>query len=320
MSSAPARRFVLSSRGRRWVGRVAVLGAVVGALLGLETLVFHLLTDPLVDIRRYYEAGRRLNEGLPLYGLVSEDTTATYLNPPLLAILFRPLALLPFPAAAAIWEMVVVGSLALTIWRAGLNRRVLIVVCWLALPICWALVIGQVEVVITLLLSFGNPLAVAFAGTLKLFPWLAAAYWVGRRQWTALARFVAWVAGLFLLQLLIEPAATLAFFRLEWLNASFEVRNVSLWVIHPAVWLAGAAIAGMASLRLAGTRWGWFAAVVVTVMANPRLLVYQLTALLAGLSGPDRPVLSEAAREERERAPSNPAPRAAASRGPGPQG
>ena len=148
MSSAPTRRFALSPRGRRWVGRVAVLGAVVGALLGLETLVLHLSTDPLVDIRRYYEAGRRLNEGLPLYGLVSEDTTATYLNPPLLAILFRPLALLPFPVAAAIWEIVVAGSLALTIWRAGLNRRVLIVVCWLALPICWALVIGQVEIVL----------------------------------------------------------------------------------------------------------------------------------------------------------------------------
>ena len=227
-----------------------MLGAVVGALLGLETLVLHLSTDPLVDIRRYYEAGRRLNEGLPLYGLVSEDTTATYLNPPLLAILFRPLALLPFPAAAAIWEMVVAGSLALTIWRAGLNRRVLIVVCWLALPICWALVIGQVEIIITLLLSFGTPAAVALAGTMKLFPWLAAAYWVGRRQWTALARFVAWIAGLFLLQLLIEPAGTLAFFRLEWLDASFEVRNVSLWVIHPALWLVGAVVAGVASLRL----------------------------------------------------------------------
>ena len=236
-----------------------MLGAVVGALLGLETLVLHLSTDPLVDIRRYYEAGRRLNEGLPLYGLVSEDTTATYLNPPLLAILFRPLALLPFPVAAAIWELVVAGSLALTIWRAGLNRRVLIVVCWLALPICWALVIGQVGIIITLLLSFGTPAAVALAGTVKLFPWLAAVYWVGRRQWIGLARFMAWIAGLLLLQLLIEPA------RPRWLSSSvsngstpsFEVRNVSLWVIHPALWLVGAVVAGVASLRLAGTRWGW---------------------------------------------------------------
>ena len=305
MSSA-SRTFALSPRGRVWVGRVAVLGAVVGALLGLETLVLHLSTDPLVDIRRYYEAGRRLNEGLPLYGLVSEDTTATYLNPPLLAIIFRPLARLPFSVAAAIWQVVVAGSLALTIWRAGLNRRVLIVFCWLALPICWALVIGQVEIVITLLLSLGTPLGVALAGTMKLFPWLAAAYWVGRRQWMAIARFVAWIVGLLVLQLLIEPAATLSFLRLEWLDASFEVRNVSLWVIHPALWLVGAAVAGVASLRLAGTRWGWLAAVVFTVMANPRLLVYQLTSLLAGLSGPGRPVLDEIARPPQQRIPGTP--------------
>ena len=316
MSSAPARRFALSPSGRRWVGRIAVLGAVVGALLGLETLVLHLSTDPLVDIRRYYEAGRRLNEGLPLYGLVSEDTTATYLNPPLLAILFRPLALLPFPAAAAIWEIVVAGSLALTIWRAGLNRRVLIVVCWLALPICWALVIGQVEIVITLLLSFGTPVAVALAGTMKLFPWLAAVYWVGRRQWTALARFVAWIAGLFLLQLLIEPAATLAFFRLEWLDASFEVRNVSLWVIHPALWLVGAVVAGVASLRLAGTRWGWFAAVVLTVMANPRLLVYQLDRPARGAVGPWSPRAQRGCSRGEGAGSVGPALSAAASRGP----
>ncbi len=306
MSSAATRPFALSPRGRVWVGRVAALGAVVGALLGLETLVLHLSTDPLVDIRRYYEAGRRLNEGLPLYGLVSEDTTATYLNPPLLAILFRPLALLPFAVAAAIWQVVVAGSLALTIWRAGLNRRVLIVVCWLALPICWALVIGQVEIVITLLLSLGTPLGVALAGMMKLFPWLAAAYWVGRRQWTAIARLLAWISGLFLLQMLIEPAATIAFFRLQWLDASFEVRNVSLWVIHPAVWLVGAVFAGAAALRLAGTRWGWVAAVVFTVMANPRLLVYQLTTLLAGLSGPGRPVLGESVLAIDQRAPDPP--------------
>jgi hypothetical protein len=49
----------------------------------------------------------------------------------------------------------------------------------------------------------------------------------------------------------------------------------------------------VASLSLTGTRWAWLAAVVFTLMANPRLLVYQLTALLAGLSGPGRPLLGE---------------------------
>jgi hypothetical protein len=304
MSPTPARGIAPSPRRRRWVRRIAVAGAGVGALLGLAILVLHLTTDPLIDIRRYYEAGRRLNQGLPLYGLVSADMTATYLNPPLLAILFRPLALLPFPVAAAAWEAIVLASLALTVWRAGLNRRVLVVMCWLALPICWALVIGQVEIVLTLLLSFGTPAAVALAGSVKLFPWLAAVYWVGRRQWRSLGGFVAWAAALFLFQLLVEPAATLAFIRLEWLDASFEVRNFSLWVIHPVLWLAGAIAAGVAAIRLAGTRWGWSAAVAFTVMANPRLLMYQLTTLLAALSGPGRPILEEAVLPQEARAPS----------------
>lgn len=280
----------LSARGRRMLRWVVVFSAVVGALLGLETVILHLSTDPLVDIRRYWEAGRRLNEGLPLYGLTSADTTATYMNPPLLAILFRPLALLPFPIAAATWEGVVLASLALTVWRAGLTRRTLVVVCWLALPIGWAVVIGQAEIVLGLLLAIGSPFAVALAGTVKIFPWVVAVYWMGRRDWRSLARLVGWIAVLFAVQLVVEPAGTLAFIRLEWLNASFDVRNVSLWVIHPIVWFAGAGVAALVALRFAGTRWGWAAAVVLTAMANPRLLVYQLSSLLGGLAGPgDRP-------------------------------
>ncbi len=111
-------------------------------------------------------------------------------------------------------------------------------------------------------------------------------YWVGRRDWRSLARLVGWIVVLFAAQLVVEPAGTLAFIRLEWLNASFDVRNVSLWVIHPIAWFAGAGIAGLVALRFAGSRWGWAAAVVLTAMANPRLLVYQLSSLLGGLAGP----------------------------------
>lgn len=271
------------------VGWVVGLSVVVGALLGLETLILHLATDPFVDTRRYWEAGRRLNEGLPLYGLTSEDTTATYINPPLLAILFRPLAMLPFPVAAAIWQVILLASLALTIWRAGLNRRTLVVTCWLALPIGWALAIGQAEIVIALLLSFGTPLAVAVAGSAKLFPWIVAVYWLGRREWSSLGRLAAWIFALFGLQLVLEPGATIAFLRLEWLHATMDVNMISPWAIHPLAWLVVAVGAGIVALRLAGTRSGWAAAVVLSVLANPRLLTYQLTPLLAAFAGPAQP-------------------------------
>jgi len=59
------------------------------------------ITDPLADVHAYYAAGARLNAGQPLYldgGFL--DIKDQYLYPPLLAIAFRPLALLPFAAIA----------------------------------------------------------------------------------------------------------------------------------------------------------------------------------------------------------------------------
>jgi hypothetical protein len=69
--------------------------AVSGALAGL-----HLTTDPLVDVHAYYEAGARLNAGMPLYP-PDQDVNGphAYFYPPLFAILFRPLSLLPFDSA-----------------------------------------------------------------------------------------------------------------------------------------------------------------------------------------------------------------------------
>jgi hypothetical protein len=289
MTTPRASMPTLSPRGRRQVGYVLVLASVVGVLLGLETLVFHLSSDPLIDIRRYWLAGARLNAGESLYGMTSADTAATYLYPPLLAILFRPLALLPFEVAAAAWEAVVLATLALTVRRMGPGRRGWIALGILALPIGWACSIGQVEPVLTWLLALGSPWAVALAGHVKLLPWLAAVYWVARRDVRSLVRFAAWVAGLGVAQLVLAPQATIDFLRLTWLRATLDVNNVSLWVIHPLAWAVGALVALVAAVRFARGRWGWAAAVVLTVAANPRLLVYQLTSLLAALAGPVAP-------------------------------
>ena len=102
------------------VRRVLVLGAVVGLLLGIETVVLHLTTDPLADVHAYYDAGARLNAGQPLYDQpATTDESDFYRYPPLLAILFRPLATLSFEAAAAIWMVVLGVCFALTILRLG---------------------------------------------------------------------------------------------------------------------------------------------------------------------------------------------------------
>src|SRR4051812_24859556 len=81
------------------------LAAVVGIILGIETTILHLATDPLADARAYYDAGARLNAGLPLYiQAAGPNDPDFYRYPPLLAIAFRPLAVLPYERAAIIWE------------------------------------------------------------------------------------------------------------------------------------------------------------------------------------------------------------------------
>jgi hypothetical protein len=279
----------LSPSTRRSLRRVAILGAIVGLAIGLQAFVLHVTTDPFADTRLYYDAGTRLNSGQPLYIPSPDPAIGPYINPPLLAIAFRPLALLPFPAAAAIWELVVVGSFVLTLRRIGLREPVVIALGCLALPILWALSIGQAEMILTLLLTIGSPASVAVAGHLKLVPLLVALYWLGRRDWRALAHLAVWVVAIGVVQLVLEPTATLAWLRLEWLRTAFGFRNISPFAIHPLLWGATIAVLAVLAIRYAPTRYGWPLAIVLTVFAYPRLLVYQLTTLLAAFGGPRQP-------------------------------
>lgn len=269
------------------VRRVLRLAAVLGVALGVETTILHISTDPMADVRAYYDAGARLNAGQPLYVQdATIDEPAFYRYPPLLAIAFRPLAVLPYEAALAIWIAVLVAATALTAWRLGASERVLMVAGWLALPIMWALTIGQAQVLVTALLAFGSPAAVALAGHLKLFPALAAVYWVGRRDWRALRAFAAWAAALTLVQLALEPTASLAYLGFLSLEQVGEVANVSPYAVSPVLWVATGLVLLALALRYATTPWGWLLAVAVAVFATPRLLVYQLSTLVAGLGGP----------------------------------
>jgi alpha-1,2-mannosyltransferase len=263
--------------------------AVIGALAGAYMLWLHLMTDPLIDVRAYYEAGARLNVGQPLYPLGADpDLAQFYRYPPLLAILFRPLALLPFDVAAGIWEALVLAAFGLTLWRLGIRRPA----TWLAvgilgMGIAWTLAIGQAQAIVTLLLTLGSPWAVALAGHLKLFPLLVGLYWLGRRDWRNLGRFVAWTVGLGLVQLVLEPANTLAFLGLTNLQQVGSVHNFSPYALSPLLWASLVVIGAAVTLRLGRTRWGWSAAVALSVLASPRLLTYMLTALLACLRRPD---------------------------------
>jgi hypothetical protein len=137
-----------------------------------------------------------------------------------------------------------------------------------------------------MLMAIGSPWALALATHLKLLPALAAVWWLGRGDRRSVGRFLAWLVGVTLLQLVLEPRGSLAFPGFLSLEQVGGVRNWSLYAISPVAWLAFVAVGTLVALRLAPTRYGWAAAVVLSVLATPRLLLYQLMSLLAALREP----------------------------------
>jgi Glycosyltransferase family 87 len=277
---------VFQSRRVHWV----LIGAsVLGLVIGIGTLVLHLRLDPLADVRAYYDAGARLNAGLPLYDQpATTNDPSFYRYPPLLAIAFRPLALLPYETAALIWEGFLIILFIATLARLGLrNEWTWIVSGWLAAPIAWSLVIGQAQVAVTFLVALGSPWAVALAGHLKILPVIIAIYWIGRRDWRSIGRFGAWFIGLTVLTFILEPAGSVAFLGFTDLAQVGNVENRSLYAISPWLWAAFVALTLGLAVRYAPTKAGWALAVSAAVLVSPRLLMYQLSTLQAGVRSPD---------------------------------
>jgi alpha-1,2-mannosyltransferase len=268
-------------------GYLAFVLAALAVLAGIAVTIGHLRTDPLADVRAYYDAGARLNAGLPLYPPDADTTAADfYRYPPLLAIFFRPLALLPYEVVAPLWGLAMVGCFLLTVRRVGWNRRTWWALAFLCLPIGWALAIGQAQVLVTLLTALGWPWAVALATNIKLFPVLVGLYWLGRREFRAVGELVAVGLGLLLLQFVLEPAATIHYLTFPNLDQVGPVNNFSIYAVSPILWLVLLPVCGIAVVLLARKRWGWAAAVTFSVLATPRLITYQLMTLLAGLRAP----------------------------------
>jgi Glycosyltransferase family 87 len=290
---------VFRTRRVRWV---LIAASVLGLIIGLDTLVLHLRLDPLADVRAYYDAGARLNAGQPLYvQTATTDDPGFYRYPPLLAIAFRPLALLPYETAALIWEAFLIVLFVATLVRLGLhNRWTWIVTGWLAAPIAWSLAIGQAQVAVTFLVALGSPWAVALAGNLKVLPIIIAIYWIGRRDWRAIRRLIAWLLALAAVQLVLEPAGTIAFISFTELGQVGNVQNRSLYGFSPILWAAFVVGLLAIALRFAPSRAGWALAVSASVLVSPRLLMYQLSTLQGAGRSPDvRAVGGERLAEDR---------------------
>lgn len=263
-------------------------GAVIGALAGIGVAWMHVLGDPLADATAYYEAASRLNAGQPLYPAgVDPNSNHIYLYPPLLAIAMRPFALLPFPAFALLWELVVIGSFVALLRYLGVRRKaVWLSIGLLGVPIGWALTVAQAHIPFTYLLALGQPWSIALAANLKLTPVLIALWWLGRRDYQSFGAFLAWMGLFAAVQAALELPGSIAFFSNVGFEQIGEVRNISPFAQSPALWIGLVLVGALVVLALARTRWGWPAAVTLVTLSPPRLLVYMLAGLLAALRTP----------------------------------
>ena len=131
--------------------------------------------------------------GLPLYPPdQSVETPLGYPYPPLLAILFRPLALLSFEVAAGIWEVLVLACFAGDRVVARSPRRW---ATWIALGILAPPIVlvsrdrpgtGRADACSQ---RSECPWSVALAANIKLFPAVISLWWIGRRDWRRLGQF-----------------------------------------------------------------------------------------------------------------------------------
>ncbi|MBI3764600.1 MAG: DUF2029 domain-containing protein [Chloroflexi bacterium] len=265
----------------------AGLGLALLAAL-LEPLLRLAMEHPQSDMSAYYEAADRLNHGQPLYQVTMDvNNYAFYRYPPLLAIAFRPFALLPMPVISTTWAIANTCLILLTVRRLGIRPRTAAALALLSFPIVWSLILGQAQVLVTWLLAVGSPWSVALAGQLKLFPGLGALYWIGRRDWKSLRSFLAWTIAFVLLQFVLEPNGSVAFLGTLNLRQVGTIDNLSPYGISPIAWAGFVILLTGLALRLAPTRLGWAAAMVAATLSTPRLISYWLMSLLAAFRQPE---------------------------------
>ena len=93
------------------------LAALILLFGGIQVECF--LRAASMDVRVYYDAALALRNGQDMFAAWNPDGPLTYIYPPLLAILFIPLTLLPLEPAAAVWTVINVGLLWGCLWYGG---------------------------------------------------------------------------------------------------------------------------------------------------------------------------------------------------------
>ncbi len=224
-------------RGRRQ-GLWLLAGVLVFAVVGMDIFWRYLVSWPdeiwQVDLEVYREGARSLLIGRPVYDyLTGGPQWLPFTYPPFGAVLGLPLALMPFRAAAWVWQLAMLSLLWVAVGVAfrpflrRFGRYAPLVQGGLAglavhlLPLSDGIRFGQVNsLIVTLCLvdltrrhegRTPRGALVAVAAAIKLTPGVFWVHWAVTRRWRPLATSVLTAAAVTGLTALVVPSASAEF-------------------------------------------------------------------------------------------------------------
>lgn len=232
----------------------------------------------LTDLKAYLAAAELLASGGNPYDveLWERGLPYHYHYSPWFAALFVPLTALPVEALRIGWSVVLILASGAALTPLALRHG------WSAFPL-----VALMAFLLTNLVAEGNvqpilvaglvwsleraagPVAIGVAASLKITPILLALVYVARGQWVR-AALAAGISAL-----LVAP--TLLF---ELPPTATATGGTGLFTSAPIVWALLLAAALGATWWLARSRFAWLAAGAATIVALPRLLIFDVTNLL----------------------------------------
>ena len=263
------------------------------------------------DATTYLAAGERLNAGRDLYTLGPGDrevfintriSPAALLSPPTIAVIWRPIAAVPFGYAlwvVAAWAALL-GTLFHLVYRTGLFGAV--VVAAFAPAIGEQLAVANVAAFFPMLLTLawrwrGTVMAGVIIGamaSIKLAPGALGGWLLGTRAWRSLAGLAIALGAAALLSIVGAGPSSIP----DYLSVAAAIgpSDNSLSGMAGISWLSQAVLVGGTLLAIVLGRWpawSFVVAVVASVLGTPALYVsglVTLLAVLAPLADPDREV------------------------------
>lgn len=276
----------------------AMAGRLTVNLLAIAMLAVAIVTVAgawhLTDLKAYLAAAELLAGGENPFDvlLVERGLPYHYHYSPWFAALFIPLTALPIEAVRIGWSLVLVAASAASLAPLVIQHgaRAFPLAALMAFLLTNLVAEGNVQPILLAGLVWtlerrSGPVVIGAAASLKITPILLALVYVGRGQWVhaALAGAVTAVLAAPALLFELSPTAT-------------ATGGTGLLTSAPILWAVVVLAAVGATLRLARSRLGWLAAATATILALPRLLVFDVTNLLAAFPRGGSPTPGAASR------------------------